>query len=129
FRLCGVCRMGCGPVHARVCGHTGASGVLGGPGPVELVGGVDNVLCEDDIIDKVPLHRLQSLGNDPILRFSGENVSLFFLLVSFLYCAESKEAAMKAAMQEPLFVEFADQCLKVIENEGDNHEDGSCVMF
>lgn len=25
---------------------------------------------------------------------------------------------MKAAMQEPLFVEFADQCLKVVEGEG-----------
>lgn len=24
---------------------------------------------------------------------------------------------MKAAMQEPLFVEFSDQCLKIVENE------------
>lgn len=32
--------------------------------------------------------------------------------------AESKASAMKAAMQEPLFVEFADQCLKVVEGEG-----------
>ena len=31
--------------------------------------------------------------------------------------AESKHDAMKAAMQEPLFVEFSDQCLKIVENE------------
>lgn len=29
--------------------------------------------------------------------------------------AEDKAKAMKNAMQEPLFVEFADQCLKIIE--------------
>ncbi|RXM96020.1 Zinc finger HIT domain-containing protein 3 [Acipenser ruthenus] len=29
--------------------------------------------------------------------------------------AEGKESTMKVAMQEPLFVEFADQCLRVIE--------------
>lgn len=28
-----------------------------------------------------------------------------------------KQQAMKAAMQEPLFAEFADQCLKIVENE------------
>uniref|UniRef100_UPI003AAE0343 zinc finger HIT domain-containing protein 3 isoform X3 n=1 Tax=Centroberyx gerrardi TaxID=166262 RepID=UPI003AAE0343 len=31
--------------------------------------------------------------------------------------ADSKQDAMKAAMQEPLFVEFSDQCLKIVENE------------
>lgn len=31
--------------------------------------------------------------------------------------ADSKDNAMKAAMQEPLFVEFSDQCLKIVENE------------
>lgn len=31
--------------------------------------------------------------------------------------ADSKYDAMKAAMQEPLFVEFSDQCLKIVENE------------
>lgn len=31
--------------------------------------------------------------------------------------ADSKYDAMKAAMQEPLFVEFSDQCLKTVEKE------------
>lgn len=31
--------------------------------------------------------------------------------------ADSKDDVMKAAMQEPLFVEFADRCLKIVENE------------
>lgn len=31
--------------------------------------------------------------------------------------AENKDAAMRAAMQEPLFTEFSDQCLKIVENE------------
>lgn len=31
--------------------------------------------------------------------------------------ADSKYDAMKAAMQEPLFVEFADQCLKIVEDK------------
>lgn len=36
--------------------------------------------------------------------------------------ADSKEEAMKAAMQEPLFVEFSDQCLKVVEKEAHPQE-------
>lgn len=31
--------------------------------------------------------------------------------------ADNKYDAMKSAMQEPLFVEFSDRCLKLVENE------------
>ncbi|XP_029375317.1 zinc finger HIT domain-containing protein 3 isoform X2 [Echeneis naucrates] len=31
--------------------------------------------------------------------------------------ADNKANAMKHAMQEPLFVEFSDQCLKIVESE------------
>ena len=31
--------------------------------------------------------------------------------------ADSKDDAMKAAMQEPLFVEFSDRCLKIVGNK------------
>ncbi|XP_047235101.1 zinc finger HIT domain-containing protein 3 isoform X1 [Girardinichthys multiradiatus] len=78
---------------------------------------VDDLLHEDDIIDKVPLQRLQLLGQSAELRDLLCNPHLRRLLCS-VDDAESKEAAIKAAMQEPLFVEFADQCLKVVENEG-----------
>ena len=37
-------------------------------------------------------------------------------LIQEIDAADSKGDAMKAAMQEPLFVEFSDQCLKVVEN-------------
>lgn len=77
---------------------------------------MDDILQEDDIIDKVPLQRLQALGQSAALRDLLCNPHLRRLLRS-VDDAESKEAAMKTAMQEPLFVEFADQCLKVVENE------------
>lgn len=31
--------------------------------------------------------------------------------------ADNKYDAMKSAMQEPLFVEFSDRCLKIVENK------------
>lgn len=36
-------------------------------------------------------------------------------LITSVDSAENKDKAMKDAMQEPLFTEFADQCLKIIE--------------
>ncbi|XP_015239132.1 PREDICTED: zinc finger HIT domain-containing protein 3 isoform X1 [Cyprinodon variegatus] len=78
---------------------------------------VEDLLQEDDIIDKVPLQRLQSLSQSTELRDLLCNPHLRQLLRS-VDDAESKDAAIKAAMQEPLFVEFADECLKVVENEG-----------
>ncbi|XP_043997327.1 zinc finger HIT domain-containing protein 3 isoform X2 [Gambusia affinis] len=78
---------------------------------------LDDLLHEDDVIDKVPPQRLQLLGQSPELRDLLSNPHLRQLLRS-IDDAESKASAMKAAMQEPLFVEFADQCLKVVEGEG-----------
>ncbi|XP_059207771.1 zinc finger HIT domain-containing protein 3 isoform X2 [Centropristis striata] len=79
---------------------------------------VEDLLHEDDIIDKVPLQRLQLLGQSKELRDLLCNPHLRQLLRS-VDSAASKDDAMKAAMQEPLFVEFADQCLKTVENEAD----------
>lgn len=39
--------------------------------------------------------------------------------------SENKAEAMKAAMQEPLFVEFSDCCLKVVENEANGFISGN----
>ncbi|XP_022062786.2 zinc finger HIT domain-containing protein 3 [Acanthochromis polyacanthus] len=77
---------------------------------------VDDLLHEDDIIDKVPLQRLQLLGQSKELRDLLCNPHLRELLRS-IDSADSKGDAMKAAMQEPLFVEFSDQCLKIVENK------------
>ncbi|XP_041657663.1 zinc finger HIT domain-containing protein 3 [Cheilinus undulatus] len=77
---------------------------------------VDDLLHEDDISDKVPLQRLQLLGQSKELRDLLCNPHLRQLLCS-IDNADSKSDAMKAAMQEPLFVEFSDQCLKIVKNE------------
>lgn len=43
--------------------------------------------------------------------------------------AESKAEAMKAAMQEPLFVEFSDQCLTIVEEENNGFtSDNDCDL-
>ncbi|XP_035033740.1 zinc finger HIT domain-containing protein 3 [Hippoglossus stenolepis] len=77
---------------------------------------VDDLLHEEDIIDKVPLQRLQVLGQSKELRDLLCNPHLRQLLHS-IDSADSKDDAMKAAMQEPLFVEFSDRCLKIVGNE------------
>uniref|UniRef100_A0A3Q3VVI0 Zinc finger HIT domain-containing protein 3 n=1 Tax=Mola mola TaxID=94237 RepID=A0A3Q3VVI0_MOLML len=77
---------------------------------------VEDLLDEEDITDKVPVQRLQLLGQSKELRDLLCNPHLRQLLHS-VDSAESKHDAMKAAMQEPLFVEFSDQCLKIVENE------------
>uniref|UniRef100_A0A1A7YHJ5 Zinc finger HIT domain-containing protein 3 n=1 Tax=Iconisemion striatum TaxID=60296 RepID=A0A1A7YHJ5_9TELE len=77
---------------------------------------VEDLLHEDDIIDKVPLQRLQLLGQSKELRDLLCNPHLRRLLRT-VDGAQTKDDAMKAAMQEPLFVEFSDRCLKIVENE------------
>ncbi|KAM9788202.1 zinc finger HIT domain-containing protein 3 [Neosynchiropus ocellatus] len=77
---------------------------------------VDDLLHEDDITDKVPLQRLQQLAHSKELKDLLCNRHLRQLLLS-VDSADSKDEAMKAAMQEPLFVEFSNQCLKIVENE------------
>lgn len=42
-------------------------------------------------------------------------------LITSVDSAENKDKAMKDAMQEPLFTEFADQCLKIIEPKETEH--------
>uniref|UniRef100_A0A8D3DT44 Zinc finger HIT domain-containing protein 3 n=1 Tax=Scophthalmus maximus TaxID=52904 RepID=A0A8D3DT44_SCOMX len=77
---------------------------------------VEDLLHEDDVIDKVPLQRLQLLGQSKELRDLLCNPHLRRLLSS-VDSADCKDDVMKAAMQEPLFAEFSDLCLKVVENE------------
>ncbi|XP_017268043.1 zinc finger HIT domain-containing protein 3 [Kryptolebias marmoratus] len=89
---------------------------------------VDDLLHEDDIIDKVPMQRLQMLGQSKDLRDLLCNPHLRRLLRS-VDGAERKDEAMKAAMQEPLFVEFSDQCLKIVENEASGFtSDDACDL-
>ncbi|KAM6970626.1 zinc finger HIT domain-containing protein 3 [Aplochiton taeniatus] len=75
---------------------------------------IDDLLDEEDHTDKVPFQRLQLLGQSRELRDLLQNPHLRQLLRS-IDAADSKADAMKAAMQEPLFVELSDKCLKIVD--------------
>lgn len=76
----------------------------------------EDLLDEDDLTDKVSVEKLQLLDQSKELRDVLCNPHLRQLLRS-IDSADNKYNAMKSAMQEPLFVEFSDRCLKIIENE------------
>ncbi|XP_046876739.1 zinc finger HIT domain-containing protein 3 isoform X2 [Hypomesus transpacificus] len=76
---------------------------------------VEDLLADDEETDKVPLERLKLLGKSEELKDLLRNPHLCQLLQE-IDAADRKGDAMKAAMQEPLFVEFSDQCLKIVEN-------------
>ncbi|KAJ8275794.1 hypothetical protein COCON_G00075460 [Conger conger] len=75
---------------------------------------VEDLLDEDDQSDRVPLQRLKELGESKELKALLCNPHLRQLLLT-VDQADNKADIMKVAMQEPLFVEFADQCLKIVE--------------
>ncbi|XP_014821550.1 PREDICTED: zinc finger HIT domain-containing protein 3 [Calidris pugnax] len=89
-------------------GAKGAGQAAGGPWSVE------DILREDEEQDRVPLHKLQLLGESEELRGLLLNPHLRQLLLS-IDQAEDKSSLMKKYMQEPLFVEFADCCLRIVE--------------
>ncbi|XP_077597397.1 zinc finger HIT domain-containing protein 3 [Stigmatopora nigra] len=76
----------------------------------------ETFLDEDDIADAVPAEKLRLLGHSKEVKDLLCNPHLRELLRT-IDSADSKEQAMKAAMQEPLFVEFSDQCLKIVEQQ------------
>ncbi|XP_075374356.1 zinc finger HIT domain-containing protein 3 [Mycteria americana] len=75
---------------------------------------VEDILTEDDEQDRVPLQKLKLLGESEELRGLLLNPHLRQLLLT-VDQAEDKSSLMKKYMQEPLFVEFADCCLRIIE--------------
>ena len=71
-------------------------------------------VCDHDL--KWLLHPCSgSTGKSEELKDLLHNPHLCQLLQE-IDAADRKGDAMKAAMQEPLFVEFSDQCLKIVEN-------------
>ncbi|XP_061607398.1 zinc finger HIT domain-containing protein 3 [Phyllopteryx taeniolatus] len=82
---------------------------------------VADLLHEEDFADVVPLEKLQLLGQSKELKDLLCNPHLRELLRT-IDSADSKEEAMKAAMQEPLFVEFSNRCLKVVEKDAQPQE-------
>ncbi|XP_063002490.1 zinc finger HIT domain-containing protein 3 [Elgaria multicarinata webbii] len=81
---------------------------------------VDDILTEDDD-DKVPFDKLQLLSESEELKGILLNPHLRALLLD-VDRAEDKSAALKKYMQEPLFVEFADCCLRTVEPPEEENE-------
>nr|XP_056721384.1 zinc finger HIT domain-containing protein 3 [Euleptes europaea] len=75
---------------------------------------VSDILTEDEEEDKVPLQSLQHLKESEELRGLLFNPHLRQLLLT-VDQATDKSSLMRKYMQEPLFVEFADCCLQIIE--------------
>ncbi|CAH0395012.1 unnamed protein product [Bemisia tabaci] len=66
--------------------------------------------------DTVPLEKLELLKGSKNLRKILENRHVRHMLTAIDKSQNATEA-MKAAMLEPIFVEFADECLKIVEPE------------
>ncbi|XP_054857295.1 zinc finger HIT domain-containing protein 3 [Eublepharis macularius] len=75
---------------------------------------VGDTLTEDEEEDKVPLHNLQRLRESEELHGLLLNPHLRQLLRTVDQAAD-KNSLMREYMQEPLFVEFADCCLRIVE--------------
>ncbi|XP_004608921.2 zinc finger HIT domain-containing protein 3 [Sorex araneus] len=75
---------------------------------------IADFLNSDEEEDRVSLQNLNKLGESADLKNLLQNPHLRQLLVS-LDQADDKAKLMRACMQEPLFVEFADCCLRVVE--------------
>ncbi|KAI5089248.1 zinc finger HIT domain-containing protein 3 isoform X1 [Silurus meridionalis] len=82
---------------------------------------VDDLLDDDSQSDQIPLQKLQLLGESDKLMTMLQNPHLRNLMQT-VDSAEDKSKAMKKAMQEPLFVELANQCLQIIE-PAENHDE------
>uniref|UniRef100_A0A8C6ZZ80 Zinc finger HIT-type containing 3 n=1 Tax=Neovison vison TaxID=452646 RepID=A0A8C6ZZ80_NEOVI len=75
---------------------------------------VADFLNSDEEEDRVSLQNLKNLGESAALRSLLLNPHLRQLMVS-LDQGDNKAKLMRACMQEPLFVEFADCCLRIVE--------------
>ncbi|XP_004462096.1 zinc finger HIT domain-containing protein 3 [Dasypus novemcinctus] len=75
---------------------------------------IADFLSSDEEEDRVSLQNLKTLGESATLRSLLLNPHLRQLMVS-LDQGDNKAKLMRAYMQEPLFVEFADCCLSIVE--------------
>ncbi|XP_078667629.1 zinc finger HIT domain-containing protein 3-like [Branchiostoma floridae x Branchiostoma belcheri] len=83
----------------------------------------DDGMDEGDEEDRVPLDRLQKLQDSEELRTLLCNPHLQ-RMIREVDSSDDPEVSMQRAMQEPIFVEFADQCLRVVEPQPNGTEQG-----
>ncbi|XP_035672373.1 zinc finger HIT domain-containing protein 3-like isoform X2 [Branchiostoma floridae] len=83
----------------------------------------DDGMDEGDEEDRVPLDRLQKLRDSEELQDLLCNPHLQ-RMIREVDSSDDPEVTMQRAMQEPIFVEFADQCLRVVEPQPNGTEQG-----
>ncbi|XP_027739586.1 zinc finger HIT domain-containing protein 3 [Empidonax traillii] len=84
------------------------------PSPAHGPWSLEDILGEEDEQDRVPLQKLKLLGESEELKGLLLNPHLRQLLLT-IDQAKDKSSLMRRFMQEPLFVEFADCCLSIVE--------------
>ncbi|KAM4760723.1 zinc finger HIT domain-containing protein 3 isoform 2-T2 [Cyanocitta cristata] len=109
------CSVPCCRTHRERCApdsprERAAAGHGPSPGPWS----VEDILGEEDEQDRVPLQKLKLLGESEELRDLLRNPHLRQLLLT-IDQAQDRSSLMRRFMQEPLFVEFADCCLRIVE--------------
>ncbi|NXV02130.1 ZNHI3 protein, partial [Cettia cetti] len=134
------CSVPCCRTHRGECGPGGARGARGrsganagvsaercepeprrerqreaaGQGPAHGPAAPEDILSEEDEQDRVPPQKLKLLGESEELRALLQNPHLRQLLLA-VDRAQDKSSLLRRLMQEPLFVEFADCCLSIVE--------------
>ncbi|XP_005525749.1 PREDICTED: zinc finger HIT domain-containing protein 3 [Pseudopodoces humilis] len=113
------CSVPCCRTHRERCAaeprqEREAAGQEPPPGPAQSPWALEDILGEEDEQDRVPLQKLQLLGESAELRDLLRNPHLRQLLLT-LNQARDKSSLLRKLMQEPLFVEFADCCLSIVE--------------
>ncbi|XP_031985434.1 zinc finger HIT domain-containing protein 3 [Corvus moneduloides] len=113
------CSVPCCRTHRERCApdsprERAAAGHGPSPGPAHGPWSVEDILGEEDEQDRVPLQKLKLLGESEELRGLLLNPHLRRLLLT-IDQAQDRSSLMRRFMQEPLFVEFADCCLRIVE--------------
>ncbi|XP_012686699.1 zinc finger HIT domain-containing protein 3 [Clupea harengus] len=112
------CSMNCFKTHKDSCEPVNSKGPTSGQNQSDTAAREawtpDDLLDGDDKSDMVPVDILKKLGESEDLKDLLRNPHLRQVLAA-VDTAGNKMDIMKTAMQEPLFMEFADQCLKIVE--------------
>ncbi|XP_054143323.1 zinc finger HIT domain-containing protein 3 [Melozone crissalis] len=113
------CSVPCCRTHRERCApgarrEEEAAGPGSPPAPAGSPGGPEEIVGEEEEQDRVPPQKLQLLGESAELRELLRNPHLRQLLLA-LEQARDKSSLLRRLMQEPLFLEFADCCLGIVE--------------
>ncbi|XP_044134628.1 zinc finger HIT domain-containing protein 3 [Bufo gargarizans] len=111
------CSVGCCKKHKETCLPKEEKEAHSSSSFPDVMSTRGDLLGENDESDAISLQKLLLLGKSEELKGLLLNTHLRQLLVT-LDQTEGKGQELKTYMQEPLFVEFADRCLSLVEAEG-----------